>query len=108
MLRNSEARSYNQCCSGKAVSIAHSKCVFLVSDIQHAVRMRRIILSSVVCPAVPYFFTFSKKRHEFRGKNLLNIQCLFGLSLHILPAAFLILRRTERDVAKNVYWSYVK
>jgi hypothetical protein len=53
--RNIEARKRNDFCSGKAMNIAYSECVFLDSVMQHAMRMRRIILSSVACPAVPYF-----------------------------------------------------
>ena len=34
----------NQCCSGKAKSITYSGCVFVALVIQHAMRMRRIIL----------------------------------------------------------------
>jgi len=31
-------------------------------------RMRRVILYSAASPAVPYFSTFSPKRHDFRKK----------------------------------------
>jgi hypothetical protein len=54
--------SRNHCCRAKAVN-----CVPVASVIQHAKRMRRIILLSVACPAVPYFSTLSHKRHDFRG-----------------------------------------
>ena len=37
-------------------------------------------------------------------KTLLKIKCLFCFSLQLLSENFLILRRTERDVIKNVYW----
>jgi hypothetical protein len=57
-------------------SITYSQCVYVALDIQHAKRMRRVILSSVACLAVPYFSTLSHKRHDFR-KNLLNVECLF-------------------------------
>ena len=41
--------------------------MFVVSGIQHAMRMRRVILSSMGHPTVPYYPTFSHKRHDFRG-----------------------------------------
>jgi len=34
--------------------------------IQHVKRMRRIILSSLTYPALPYFSTLSQERHDFR------------------------------------------
>jgi hypothetical protein len=40
--RNMEARSYNRCCSGKAISIIYSECVYLALGIQRAKRMRHI------------------------------------------------------------------
>ena len=35
---------------------------------QHVMRMHRIILPSVACPALTYFSTLSRKWHEFRRK----------------------------------------
>jgi hypothetical protein len=40
--RNNEARSCNQCCSGKAKSITYFECVFAASGIQQEMRMRYI------------------------------------------------------------------
>jgi hypothetical protein len=57
--RNNEARSRKHCCHGKAISITYCECVSVALVIQHAKRMRRIILSSVACPAAPYFSTLS-------------------------------------------------
>jgi hypothetical protein len=66
------------------------------------------ILLSVTCLAVTYFSTLSHKRHDFRGKKLLNTKCVFWFSLLYLSETFLILRRNERDMIKNIYWSLCK
>ena len=69
--RNNEARSHKHCCRGKAVLYILSACLQPLV-IWHAKRMRRIVLPSVDCQAVPYCSTISHKRHDFGIKNLLN------------------------------------
>ena len=41
-------------------------------------------------------------------KKLSNTKCVFWSSLQLLSQTFLILRRTERDMIKNTYWSSCK
>ena len=65
---NIEARWRNRCCYGKAVGITYSGCVSVALIVQYAMRMRRIILSSVACLAAPYFSTASHKRQDIRKK----------------------------------------
>jgi hypothetical protein len=77
--------------------------VCVCSLMQHAVRVRRIVLPSVACLTVQYLFTLSHKRHGFRKKKtILNIKCVFWFSLQLLYETFLIPRRTERDIFTNV------
>jgi len=47
-----KARSGNHSIRGKSISITYSECVFVALGIQHAMRMRRTVLSSVARPAI--------------------------------------------------------
>ena len=62
------------------------------------------IMSSVVFPVIQYFSTLSDKQHDFGGQKW-NIKRVFHVSLQLLCETFLILRRNEKDIIKNVYWS---
>jgi hypothetical protein len=53
--RNMEARSRNHCCRGKRMYYIQSV-VSVALVIQHAKRMRRVILSSVACLTSTIFF----------------------------------------------------
>ena len=66
-----------------------------------------VLLSSVADPAVLAFSTLSLERHDFR-KQLRNIKRVLRFPLQILSETFLILRRTERDMIRNVFWSSYK
>jgi hypothetical protein len=69
------------------------------------------VFSSVTSPAVQYFLTSSHEQHDFQNNNkkiVLNMNCVFRFSLHVLSEIFLILGRNERDVIKSVIGIHVQ
>ena len=53
------------------------ECVFVALVVQHAMRMRRVILSSVTCPAVQYFSTVPQ---DFRKEDFEHKMCVLIFS----------------------------
>jgi hypothetical protein len=74
--------------------------------VQHAMRMRRVVLSSLACPAVQHFFQPSFQRHEFR-RNVIEHEMCFDFA-HVFCMKYLILRRIARDMTTICIGCYVK
>jgi hypothetical protein len=70
-----DALSRNNCFRGKAISVTHSECVSVALFIQHAKRMRRVILSSVAFLTLPYSSTLSHKATTFGRKATEHKMC---------------------------------
>ena len=71
----------------EAVSITYSECVSVALGIQHAMRMRRIILSCVPSPRLQHFSALPHKLHGVR-KELLNTKCVLILSAPFVSKQF--------------------
>jgi hypothetical protein len=80
--RNTDTLSRKQFWHGKAMSVTYSACVSVALFVQHALRMRRMILASLASLAVQYFSILPHKRHDFR-KNVIEynvyFDCLYKL-----------------------------
>jgi hypothetical protein len=87
--RKISARSCNHYYSGKAIIFKYSECVFVALFIQHPMCIRRIILSVVASPALPYCATLSHKQHGFRKKVTEHKMCCDFLCNFCLKHLFL-------------------
>jgi hypothetical protein len=87
-------------------SITYSECVFVALCIQHATRMRLIVIRGMPISAI--LFHIVSETAWFSVIKNVNTKCVFWLSVHPSPKTFLFLRRSERDMVKNVWWSPCK
>jgi hypothetical protein len=71
------------------------------------VKCARATLSSLASPALTYFSTLSHKRNDFRKESFIEHKYVFLFSIQLFMKR-LILRRTERDVIKDVCWFLCK
>ena len=104
--RTIRARSCHHYCSGDAISITYSECVFVTLCIQNAMRIRYIVICGL--PRSTIFFHIISLTARFSKKKSDNIKYVFWFSVQQLSEKFLYLRRTERDMIKHVYRSSCK
>ena len=64
--------------------ITYYECVFAALVIQHAKRMRCILLQPAASLAPPHFSTLSHKRYDFRKKVTKHKMCVFIFSTTII------------------------
>jgi hypothetical protein len=62
--------------TSQPIHITYSECVFVGLDIQHAMRMRRIVLPSAACLVVPCLSTLSHKLHDFQENVIEHKMCV--------------------------------
>jgi hypothetical protein len=100
---NSEGHLCNHCCSRCNKYYIFQKCVFVALVIQHAMSM----LPTAICDlsgSIIFFYIISSLAQFLKNEateNTLYVLIFFTN----LYEKFLILRRTRRDMIKDVYWS---
>jgi L-asparagine transporter-like permease len=68
-------------CINYRLFIGHANCKLTLSFVAlYYVMLYYIILYSLACLCPPYVSTLSHKRHDFRGKKLLNKKCVLIFS----------------------------
>ena len=77
-----------------------------LTNISYRIKCACAMLSSVACPALQNFSTFSHKQYDFRKNKVIERE-MFVCAVQFLSETFLILRRNVWDKI-NVYWSSCK
>jgi hypothetical protein len=67
LIQTRQARSCNNCCCGKAISITYFECVFVALVIRHEMSMGRIVIRGLLCckmfPHISQTVRFSKRSY---------------------------------------------
>jgi hypothetical protein len=95
---NTEALSRNHCRRGKTIIAKYSECVSVSLLMQHAKRIRHILLSPVTYLAVQYFPTLSPKGHDFRGNFIEGKICFDVLYSFCLKIKLYTLRIIQGEI----------
>ena len=104
MCRNMETRFFNRCCSGKTTNITYSECAFVALGIQHAMRMRDIVICGL--PDSTVFFHIISYKVGLSGKKMIeHNKYVLIFSATFFTETFFNLGRTERDMIRNVHIS---
>jgi hypothetical protein len=91
-----------QCKMLKAIRITYSECMFVVLVTQYKIRIRRIILLSVVClPLLCIFFQRVSLKAWMSDNKIIELKMCVLNSCTNLYETFLILGRTKRDMIKE-------
>ena len=92
-----QARSCNHCYCGTAIGVTYSECVFVALGTAHMPYCHQ-------WPAPLYnIFPHYLINGTIFGRKSLNTKCVFWFSVQLLSETFPIVRRTERDMIKNVH-----
>ena len=96
--RITEARLWSHCCCGNAMSITCSECGFVALVMQSA----SALLSYVAFPAVPYFCTLPRTRHDYRKNFIEHKMCV----LIFFTAFIWNISHFEYEFSK-ISWMYI-